>query len=175
MSRYFIILILTMLQTTTLFNFTTDINTEQWQIVDDVVMGGQSNGDFTVNKNGHGQFSGEVSLENNGGFSSLRYNFESLNTSKYSSFILKIKGDGKSYQFRVKDTRNNRYSYIYIFKTSGDWETITIPFNKMHPSFRGYKLDAPNYQGDQMEEIAFLIGNKKAEYFKLEINNITLQ
>ena len=176
MSRsYIIILFISMLQSDMLFNFNTTSNISQWRIVDDVVMGGRSDGNFTINTNGHGEFSGEVSLENNGGFSSLRYDFETKNTSNYESFQLLIKGDGKPYQFRVKDSRNKRYSYIYTFKTSGNWETITIPFHKMYPSFRGYKLDRPNYDGKQMEEIAFLIGNKKAERFKLQIDNISFK
>jgi NADH dehydrogenase [ubiquinone] 1 alpha subcomplex assembly factor 1 len=32
-----------------------------------------------------------------------------------------------------------------------------------------------NYPGEQMEMIAFLIGNKKAEPFKLEIDSIVLK
>lgn len=45
----------------------------------------------------------------------------------------------------------------------------------MYPSFRGYKIDAANFNGEQMEEIAILIGNKKAEQFTLLIDSISLQ
>jgi hypothetical protein len=159
----------------TLFNFTTDTNISNWEIVDDLVMGGRSNGQFNLDENGHGQFYGAISLENNGGFSSLHYNFETIDSKPYSKFTLRLKGDSKSYQFRVKDNRNNRYSYIYKFTTSSEWETIEIPFSDMYPSFRGNTLDIPNYNGHQMEEIAFLIGNKKNENFKLKIDKITLE
>ena len=104
----------------------------------------------------------------------MRYNFETKTTATYSKFILRLKGDGKSYQFRVKDKRYNRYSFIYTFKTIDDWQTIEIPFKDMIAAFRGYKVDIPNFEGNEMEEIAFLIGNKKEESFKLLIDSISL-
>jgi len=159
----------------TIFNFSKDSNISNWRIVDDVVMGGRSNGNFEIDTNGHGKFSGEISLKNNSGFSSLRYNFETQSTTKYSKFVLKIKGDGKSYQFRVKDRSYSRHSYIYKFNTSKTWETIEIPFSEMYASFRGYRLDIPNFNGNKMEAIAFLIGNKKEEKFKLIIDSISLE
>jgi hypothetical protein len=44
----------------------------------------------------------------------------------------------------------------------------------MYPRFRGYRLDIPNYQGESLTEIAFLIGNKVRETFQLEIDYINL-
>ncbi len=156
-----------------IFDFDTKTDAQKWQIVDDVVMGGRSNGNFKINSEGHGEFYGYISLKNNGGFSSVRYNCNTINTEKYSSFSIKVKGDGKAYQFRVKDNSNNRYSYTYTFKTSGDWETIEIPFNQMQSTFRGYKLDLPNFDGTEIEEIVFLITNKKEETFNLQIDKIS--
>jgi hypothetical protein len=159
----------------TLFDFNFESNIRNWKIVDDVVMGGRSNGNFKINDTGYGEFSGDVSLKNNGGFSSVRYNFNTVSSSNFKSFQLRIKGDGNPFQFRVKSSNRQRFSYIYTFNTSGDWETISIPFNKMEPAFRGYKLDQPNFDGLQMEEIAFLIGNKKEQSFKLFIDSIILE
>lgn len=175
MSLIKIFLIILIFQSMTIFNFTSNSDISNWSIVDDVVMGGRSDGGFNINKEGHGEFSGKVSLENNGGFSSLRYNFDTTSASSYSKFVIRLKGDGKSYQFRVKDKRNNRHSYIYKFDTTKDWQTIEISFSEMQAKFRGYKVDIPNYEGNQMEEIAFLIGNKKAEAFKLLIDSISLE
>jgi hypothetical protein len=67
------------------------------------------------------------------------------------------------------------YIYIYNFKTSGNWQTITIPLSEMVPSFRGRKLDMPNYPAKVLEEVVILISNKKAERFSLEIDKITLE
>jgi hypothetical protein len=45
----------------------------------------------------------------------------------------------------------------------------------MYPSFRGRKLDKPNFSEDYIEEIAFLIGNKSEEKFQLLIDKIELK
>lgn len=175
MSNFSLYILTLFIQSMVVFNFTPKSDLYNWKIIDDVVMGGRSDGNFKINEQGHGEFTGAISLRNNGGFSSLRYNFKTVNSSKFSKFVIRIKGDGKVYQFRVKDQRNNRYSYIYQFTTTTDWQTIEIPFSKMYASFRGYSLDMPNYSGTQMEEIAFLIGNKKEENFKLLIDAIALE
>ena len=155
------------------FNLNSELSS--WKIVDDVVMGGSSNGDFRVNKDGHGEFYGTVSLENNGGFSSLRHRFPLLQITGFKDVILKIKGDGKRYQFRVKEKRSDYHSFISSIQTNGDWQTIKVTLSEMYPAFRGRKLSIGNLSSKSIEEIAFLIGNKTAENFKLEIDKIYLK
>ena len=158
-----------------LFDFSKDANVESWRIVDDVVMGGESAGNFKINDDGHGEFYGRVSLENNGGFSSLRYRFEKKEIKDYSKVVLKVKGDGKDYQFRLKTKSSDYYSYITIFSTSGEWQEIEIDLKDLYPSFRGRKLDMPNFSSDSIEELTFLIANKKNEEFKLLLDSILLK
>ena len=158
-----------------LFDFSADSEISNWRVVDDVVMGGRSSGNFSLTDDGHAKFSGNVSIENNGGFSSLRYNFDGIKTSGFEFIVLKIKGDGKSYQFRLKDTDSQRHSYIYTFTTNGLDQEINIPLKSFYPSFRGYRLNIPNFDADQIEQIAFLIGNKTKELFSLKIKSITLK
>ena len=158
----------------TLFDFDNSSNLSQWYIVDDVVMGGRSNGNFDLDKNGNGVFYGDVSLENYGGFSSVQYRFETKDITNYSHIKIKLKGDAKSYQFRTKTKQGDPQSYIYKFQTTGDWETIEIPLAEMYPSFRGRKLDMPNYPVEQLSQLSFLISNKKVESFRLEIDKIEI-
>ncbi|WP_084647874.1 CIA30 family protein [Flaviramulus basaltis] len=158
-----------------LFDFNTKSNVTNWNTVDDVVMGGRSNGSFSIDNGGFGVFEGLVSLENNGGFSMVQYKFETKKVNAFSEICIRLKGDGKKYQFRVKTSNSDDYSYVIPFETNTEWQTIKIPFNTMYPAFRGRKLNAENYPGKQMEMIAFLIGNKKAESFKLQIDNIELK
>ena len=161
--------------TSLIFKFESGVSTKGWRVVDDRVMGGRSQGNFEVNSEGLGVFEGYVTTENNGGFSSLRYNFEGFKTAGFTSVILKLKGDEKSYQFRLKGSDNQRHSYIYSFKTSGEVQEISIPLKDFIPSFRGYTLDIPNFNANKIEEIAFLIGNKTKENFRLEIESISLK
>lgn len=163
------------MQTQCIFDFTIQSDINNWKVIDDAVMGGRSSGNFTISKSGHGVFKGYVSLENNGGFSLLRYQFKKINTTEYTKVVLRIKGDGKSYQFRVKSNTSDNYSYISKFDTTTEWETIEIPLNQMYPAFRGRTLDIGNYNSDGIEEIAFLIGNKKAENFRLQLDSILLK
>ena len=175
MKHLFILIMLITQTSMTLFDFNSDCDISNWRIVDDVVMGGRSNGSFKINDSGNGLFFGKVSLENNGGFSMVQYRFDTKKVSSYTKVCIKLKGDGKTYQFRIKKNNEDEHSYIASFVTSKNWETIEIPFDSMYPAYRGRKLDIPNYKGKQMEMIAFLIGNKKAEAFNLEIDSIILK
>ena len=170
----FMIILSSYMASHVIFDFNKSSNIENWVIVDDVVMGGKSSGSFKLDSEGHGVFEGSVSLENNGGFSSVRYAFERTSVKGFTRIKLKIKGDGKNYQFRIKSDSEDYYSYISIFSTTNDWQEIEIPLKDMYPSFRGRKLDQPNFSKDYIEEIAFLIGNKNQEKFKLLIDKIEL-
>ena len=175
MNLHLLIFTLLFMNSSILFDFNKSSPIDSWRIIDDVVMGGRSNGSFEINKDGHGKFSGDISLENNGGFSSIRHQFETKDTSKFSKFIIHIKGDGKTYQFRVKRSKGDYATYNYEFKSTTNWASIEIPFTEMNPVYRGRNLNQPNFDGSQMEEIAFLIGNKKEESFELLIDKIELK
>jgi NADH dehydrogenase [ubiquinone] 1 alpha subcomplex assembly factor 1 len=170
-----ILIFILMLNSTLLYDFNINSSPKDWRIIDDVVMGGESSGKFSIDAEGHGVFQGAVSLENNGGFSSVRYQFDKINSTKNSKVLITLKGDGKEYQFRIKDKSNNYFSYITTFKTSGDWQTVEINLTDLYPSFRGRKLNLPNFEASSFEEIVFLIGNGKNESFKLVLDKIELQ
>ncbi len=158
-----------------LCDFTKGSVLTDWRVINDVVMGGRSKGRLRINAEGHAEFIGTISLENNGGFSSIRCQFDKKDIADFQKISIRLKGDGKAYQFRVKSKKTDRHNYIFPFETSGEWQIIDIQLNKMIPSFRGRKLDMPNYSGEKLEEIAFLIGNKKTESFKIEIDKIILK
>lgn len=158
-----------------IFDFNLKSDLVNWKVVNDAVMGGISESKFYLNTNGIGTFEGKVSLENNGGFCAVKYVFEPLILKSTSYFFIRLKGDGKQYQFRVKTNKNDSHSYVFPFQTTTDWQTIEIPITKLYPAFRGRKLDLPNYDGSNLEEIAFLIGNKKEETFRLLIDSIEVK
>jgi len=145
---------------------------KNWFVVDDGVMGGLSKGKISSTKNYNLLFTGEVSLKNNGGFSSIRKTFDPIDVSSGSYVYMKIKGDGNPYQLRTKSTPFQRYSYTKSFKTSGEWEIIKIRMDQMTPTFRGVQLNRESYPGKTLSEIAILIGNKKEQTFRLEIESI---
>lgn len=158
----------------TIFDFKEKSSANGWYIVNDGVMGGLSQGKFSIS-NDLAIFEGIVSTENNGGFTMVQNRFKTINTERFSAFVLKIKGDGKIYQFRVKSDKYSSHSYVYEFSTNGDWQEITIPFSSLAPRFRGRSLDLSNFDGKQIEEIAFLVGNKRNESFGLQIRKIQVE
>ena len=169
-----IILTTILMSSLLLFDFSSSNDWTVWEIENDVVMGGNSTSQLTRSKDGNAVFTGYVSLENNGGFASMQYHFKPKDIKGYDKAVIRLKGDGKEYQFRIKADLRERASYIYTFKTNGDWQTIEIPLNLMSPTYRGNKLNLPNFNADKLQEVRFLIGNGKAENFRLEIDRIEL-
>ena len=158
----------------TIFEFNKKSNITSWKILNDDVMGGISTSTFKIDSEGYGAFEGEVSTENNGGFASVRYGC-SVNVDKSKTIKIRLKGDGKDYQFRIKKKSSDFESYITSFRTSGSWETVEIKLKDLYPSFRGKKMDLPNFDGVKFEEMSFLIANKKSESFKLILDKIELE
>lgn len=175
MKLFFIFFLFFTMNTVLVFDFSKNSNISDWVIVDDVVMGGQSEGKFALDEEGNGVFSGAVSTANYGGFSSVRFQFNKINTDSNSKIVVRFKGDGKAYQLRIKDKVSNYFSYITTFQTNGEWQTLSINMKDMYPSFRGRDLDLPNYNSPAFEELVFLIGNKKNEAFQLIIDKIEIQ
>jgi hypothetical protein len=89
--------------------------------------------------------------------------------------VVRLKGDGKRYQFRVKANLSDNYSFIQYFETTDDWQTVKIPLAEMKPVYRGRDVNRPNFDADHIEEIRFLIGNKKPQDFALEIDKIMFE
>jgi NADH dehydrogenase [ubiquinone] 1 alpha subcomplex assembly factor 1 len=158
-----------------IYTFSSQSNISEWRIVNDGVMGGVSTSSLSLTEAGHGQFSGKISLANNGGFASVQLN-TSVKLSKENKFIvLHVKGDGKRYEFRLKGLLSQRESYVHEFATSGEWETIRLDIRKFYPQFRGRKLDSGNFNFDAIQQVSFLIANKREEEFNLYIDSIGIE
>ena len=156
------------------YNFDNKSNISNWIIVNDDVMGGLSTCEIRIDDKGNGVFEGLISTANNGGFSSIRLNLNRIDVSTDSYFKIKLKGDNKKYQFRIKKNISDNHSYVKSFQTSSKWETIKIALEDMYPVFRGRKLNMKNFKYDYFQQITLLVGNKKNERFKLLIDSIEL-
>ncbi len=159
----------------TIFDFQKEADISDWQIEDDRVMGGISQGKFELNDEGHGHFHGIVTVESNGGFSSVQNNSYDLTVDPSDVIAIRLKGDGHTYQLRVKDSQNTYYSYEKEFETNGDWETVEIKLSDMSPTYRGNIVNQPNFDKNQISQVRFMIGTKKKkEPFNLLIDKIEL-
>jgi len=169
------ILVAFMMNSVNIFDFDNDSDVSGWRVEDDVVMGGRSSGHFELTEEGHGHFYGEVSLENNGGFSSVEKRMDPIRISPDQHVVMRVKGDGKRYQFRFKERWSEYYSYIQYFETSGEWEEIRLPLDKFVPWYRGNKVNRPDFNGDQLVNARFLIANKQPQQFSLLIDFIRIE
>ena len=157
----------------TLIDFGKSDEKENWSIVNDVVMGGVSQSKMIMTDDSTAIFQGNLSLENNGGFASVRTNPIDYRMAGYDGIIARVKGDGRTYQLRlITDGRFDGVSYRSEFQTTVDkWISIKLPFEGFVPTFRGRVVsDAPELTPGMIRQLGFLIADKKEGSFKLEID-----
>lgn len=156
----------------TLFDFQTTTNSPAWEVVNDDVMGGVSTSQFKVPTNGCAIFSGTVRLENNGGFASVRSAPVRDDLAGLTAFILRVRGDGRTYKFTVRTGAGfDTPLYQCSFTTKpGEWEEHRLAFKDFVPTFRGRVLtDALTLNPAKVNSVGFLISDKQAGPFRLEI------
>jgi monofunctional biosynthetic peptidoglycan transglycosylase len=156
----------------TLFDFQSATNSSVWEVVNDDVMGGVSTSQFQVLTNGCAVFSGTVRLENNGGFASVRAAPVRANLAGLAAFVLRVRGDGRRYKFSVRTGAGfDTPLYQCSFTTKpGEWEVHRLAFSDFVPTFRGRVLtDAPPLNPAKVNSVGFLIADKQAGPFRLEI------
>lgn len=157
-----------------LLNSSENTNLSNWYCINDGVMGGVSEGRIALDKMGVVVFQGRVSTENNGGFASVRCQTGKVNLNGFKGISIFLKGDGKTYQFRLKERDRDQFSYAISFNTNNDWQEIKIAFAELIPVFRGQKLAMSNFKGEYMHEFGFLIGDKQTTPFCLQLKSIKL-
>ena len=146
----------------------------KWNIVNDTVMGGRSSSRWSKNSSAL-SFEGFLSLENNGGFASVRHDLNNINLSSTEGIFIKVKGDGRKYQFRIRSQASRWANYSQEFKTKKDTvQSFFLPYKDFKPSWRGRSVrNVPTLTGKDVRGIGFLLGDKVQGKFKLEILNIS--
>jgi monofunctional biosynthetic peptidoglycan transglycosylase len=155
-----------------LIEFSDTEEVSRWVAINDDVMGGISQGRIELSAAATALFCGQLSLENNGGFASIRRRSNNYNLNGCNGVILKVKGDSRTYQFRVKtDDQYDGIAYRSLFATDArQWQIITLPFDSFSASFRGRPVpDAPVLRPEQIRQIGFLLADKQPGLFRLEI------
>jgi len=118
-----------------------------WRVMTDTVMGGVSSGRIepaVVEGRPCLRLSGEVSLENNGGFVQASLDLApsgALDARGYHGVELEVYGNDERYNLhlRTADTRIVWQSYRAGFHAGPQWQTLRLPFAE----FRPYRLSEP--------------------------------
>jgi monofunctional biosynthetic peptidoglycan transglycosylase len=161
-----------------LFDFTNPDAAKEWQTVNDGVMGGVSEGKLKVTAEKTLEFFGTLSLENNGGFASVRTKAKKLNLEKGDTLVAKVRGDGREYSLNLYVKKPLiAYSYRAMVQTKKDeWTEIKVPLDKFEAtSFGNLVKDAGPVNPTEVNAIGFLLGDKKAGQFKLEVEWIRIE
>ena len=145
----------------------------RWMVVNDDVMGGVSRSNVKLHSDGHLLFDGEVSTNYGGGFASVRTDYKNWEIEKYEGLILRVKGDGKTYQFRCRLGNNiNQIAYRHYFQADNeDWQEILLPFKEFLPTYRGRVLtNIPQLDPKEIKQFGFMISDKQVGKFNLKID-----
>ena len=141
-----------------------------WYLCNDAVMGGVSSSRLRVN-GGVLRFSGQVRLENNGGFSGIRSNPSRYDLSGVSSMVLRVRGDGRRYALQLGTSTTSGVTYRNEFDTvAGQWTEIKIPLGSLRPTRSGERVQGPALDARQVAFFGLVIGNGRAERFLLEVD-----
>ena len=162
----------------TLFDFTGADAEKDWQAVNDGVMGGVSEGKFKITDKKTLEFFGTLSLENNGGFASVRSKAKKLGLEKGDSIVAKVRGDGREYTLNLYlDKPLVAFSYRATVQTKKDeWIEVKVPLDKFEAtSFGRVVKDAGAVKPEEVNALGFMVSDKKAGPFKLEVESIKVE
>jgi len=167
---------------TSLFQFRQASDVAKWQIVNDGVMGGRSTSQAVLVKTESGEvamrFSGNLSLENNGGFASVRSRPSgALGLQSGSTILLRAKGDGRRYTFNLyTPDRRTAFSYQMEFNTqAGQWVEVRLPVDKFVAHSFGRPIPSMKLTPSQVQSVGVLLGDKRSGPFELLIDEIRFE
>ena len=145
-----------------LFDFDSASDSPQWISVNDNVMGGRSDGAFRMQEGGILEFYGNLSLENRGGFSSIRSRTAKLDLPNADAFVLRVRGDGRTYYFSLYTPTNRiAYSYRAKFDTEvGCWQEVRLPLKAFQATWFGRKQqNAPEIVTKDIRSLGFTLAD----------------
>ena len=150
----------------------------KWGVVNDTVMGGVSTS--SVSMDDSVRFIGELSLEQNGGFASMRAPLPRQAMAETRAVRLTLRGDGRAYDFtlRRRDVPMRAGSYRVSVPTQAEGLTVVeLPLADFRPTSFGRPVaGAPALDANlsRIDEVGFLLADKQAGSFALELVSMEL-
>ena len=151
---------------------------QQWQAVNDGVMGGVSDGRFTITDEKTLEFSGTLSLENNGGFASVRTKPTDLDIEARDTLVVRVKGDGREYVLNLY-TKSRRMAFSYrapLPTTKDEWTEVRVPLEDFIPTAFGRRVQGMGPIGpDQINGLGFMLSDKKPGKFRMQVESVKVE
>lgn len=160
-----------------LFDFTDPAATSPWAPIDDRVMGGASRSQLRHDPAGHAVFEGNVSLERNGGFASVRSAPGNLGRPGARSCIVEVRGDARRFKLTLlTEDSFDALNYQAIFTPDPHrWQAVHLPLSGFRPTFRGREVPgAPALAPERIRQVGLMTAERQAGTFALAIRRIAL-
>lgn len=159
-----------------LFDFTGTEAAQQWQAVNDGVMGGVSDGRFRITHKNTLEFYGTLSLENNGGFTSVRGPIdERLGAllADATQLTVQATGDGKVYLLQLRTVDDQLY--VQRFTTVAEVEqTYPLDLTAFEPvgRFLDPLPDAAPLDPSRVAQVVIYLLDKQEGAFRMAVRRI---
>ena len=149
-----------------------------WFVVNDTVMGGVSTS--TVELGESVLFAGDLSLEQNGGFTSMRTPLPRGSMSSATALQLRLRGDGRTYDITLRRSdvplRAGSYRTRVTTEPTGE-TTVVLPLSDFLPTSFGQPVGgAPSLDSDltRIDTFGVLLADKQPGPFELELLELTV-
>jgi len=144
-----------------------------FHVINDDVMGGLSRSCLNLAP-GFMAFTGDVSLENNGGFASFRGSVRFPADS--AVLLLTARGDGRRYKLTLKlDDGPRTAQYQAAFVASQEWKTLRFRPAHFQASLRGRAVVAPPVPFADVRYMGLLISDRQSGPFTIELREIRIE
>ena len=159
---------------TRLTDFDDEQHNARWQMTNDNVMGGRSEGDKRF-EDGTMTFFGDINT-NGGGFSSVRLPIEPGTLEGAKQLVLRVKPDDRGpYRLLVVDRAGQPREILHRRDLAfpdgpGQWQTITVDLDQLQPSFHGEPTDAAPLDPATAVEIGFILNDTGDGPFELQVD-----
>ena len=150
----------------------------EWYVLNDGVMGGRSTSQIKETEYSI-LFSGTVSLKNNGGFASVRGDYQKSDLTEFSKVVIRYRATGRQFSFQLE---TNPFWYQPNYKlllepTGEDWETVESDLLDLQ-EFRVGRKTGNKLSESELQEVirlGFITEEKREGDFILEVDYIEFQ
>jgi monofunctional biosynthetic peptidoglycan transglycosylase len=158
----------------TLFGFKDPSAVEGWQVINDGVVGGKSQGAIRPSASGTAVFEGTISQEH-GGFVTVRCPNGAYDLRGFAGLEVRLRGDGKRYHLLVKtNPQDNGFQYLAdLWTHEGTWQTLRVPFADFKGDWLGTNLTGgKGIDPAKVVSMGFVVANYQQGPFRLEVVSI---
>jgi len=156
-------------------DFSEAVTVEGWGAIDDRVMGGLSQSSLVHHPDGYAVFEGVVSLDNGGGFASVRHASLQLGDASTVGYRLHVRGDGKRYKLNLRmDSDFDGVNHQAVFQPpAGRWVDIVLPLSMFSARLRGRPAPgSPLLKPERVCQVGWMVGDAQAGPFSLNIKSL---